>query len=92
MESQFGIAHVWAQGDFVMRSVAILLLIMSVASWAVIIIKTLALVKYKKQARQAKDFWHSEDFSAGLSKLDTDPSNPFRYMALEGREAQSHHR
>ena len=33
MESQFGIAHVWAQGDFVSRSVAILLLLMSVASW-----------------------------------------------------------
>jgi hypothetical protein len=34
MESQFGIAHVWTQGDFVMRSVAIMLLVMSVASWA----------------------------------------------------------
>ena len=39
MESQFGIAHVWAQGDFVTRGVAILLLIMSVASWVVIIVK-----------------------------------------------------
>ena len=92
MENQFGIAHVWAQGDFVTRSVAILLLLMSIASWVVIIVKTIALVKYKKQARQAKDFWHSADFGAGLSKLDTDPSNPFRYMALEGREAQTHHR
>ena len=92
MESQFGIAHVWAQGDFVTRSVAILLLLMSIASWVVIIVKALALVKFKKQARQAKDFWHSADFGSGLSKLDTDPANPFRYMALEGREAQAHHR
>lgn len=49
MESQFGIAHVWAQGDFVTRSVAILLLLMSVASWAVIVIKTLALLRLKNK-------------------------------------------
>lgn len=92
MESQFGIAHVWAQGDFVTRSVAILLLIMSVASWVVIIVKALGLMKFKKYVKEAKDFWHSEDFGAALNKLDADPANPFRYLALEGREAISHHR
>lgn len=92
MESQFGIAHVWAQGDFVMRGVAILLLLMSVASWVVIIVKALTLVRLKRHTSRAKDFWHSEDFSSGLNKLGTDPANPFRYMALEGREAMAHHR
>ena len=92
MESQFGIAHVWAQGDFVTRSVAILLQIMSVASWVVIIVKALGLMKFKKYVKEAKDFWHSEDFGAALNKLDADPANPFRYLALEGREAISHHR
>ena len=53
MESQFGIAHVWAQGDFVTRGVAILLLLMSVASWVVIIVKALGLMKYKKYANEA---------------------------------------
>lgn len=92
MESQFGIAHVWAQGDFVMRSVAILLLLMSVASWAVIIIKTLALFRLKRDTRRVVDFWHSEDFAVALNKLGTEPGNPFRRMALEGREAVAHHR
>ena len=69
MESQFGIAHVWAQGDFVTRGVAILLLLMSVASWVVIIVKALGLMKYKKYANESKDFWHSEDFGSGLTKL-----------------------
>ena len=92
MESQFGIAHVWAQGDFVTRSVAILLLLMSVASWAVIVIKTLALLRLKKQTRRARDFWHSEDFAVALNKLGTEADNPFRNMALEGREAVAHHR
>ena len=92
MESQFGIAHVWAQGDFVSRSVAILLLLMSVASWAVIIIKALALVKMKKYASKAEGFWHSEDFGIALDKLGMEADNPFRIMTLEGREAVAHHR
>lgn len=92
MESHFGIANVWIQGDFVTRAVAVLLLGMSLASWIVIIIKALDIVKFKKDARSARDFWHSEDFAAGLTKLGSDPSNPFRHLALEGREATAHHR
>ena len=66
MESQFGIAHVWTQGDFVTKAVAIILLVMSVASWLVIIIKALDLVKFKKYATAAQDFWHSPDLATGL--------------------------
>ncbi|AYQ29185.1 MULTISPECIES: MotA/TolQ/ExbB proton channel family protein [unclassified Polaromonas] len=92
MNSQFGLANVWSQGDIVTKSVAVLLLVMSLASWMVIIIKTLDLIKYKKIARVSEDFWHSEDFAAGLTKLGADPTNPFRQLALEGREATLHHR
>ncbi|HAL38406.1 MAG TPA: biopolymer transporter [Polaromonas sp.] len=91
MNSQFGLANVWSQGDIVTKSVALLLLIMSLASWMVIIIKTLDLIKYKNMARTAEDFWHSEDFATGLAKLGTDPASPFRQLALEGREATLHH-
>ena len=92
MESQFGIANVWIQGDFVTRAVAVLLLGMSLASWIVMIIKALDILRFKKNARVARDFWHSEDFAAGLTKLGADPANPFRHLALEGREATAHHR
>ena len=92
MESHFGIANVWIQGDFVTRAVAVLLLGMSLASWIVILIKALDIVKFKKHARMARDFWHSEDFAAGMDKLGNDNANPFRHLALEGREATAHHR
>jgi len=92
MNSQFGLANVWSQGDIVTKSVALLLLVMSLSSWMVIIIKSLDLIKYKRIARTAEDFWHSEDFAAGLTKLGGDPTNPFRQLALEGREATLHHR
>jgi biopolymer transport protein ExbB len=92
MESQFGIANVWTQGDFVTKTVAIILLAMSLASWIVIIIKALDVLKFKKMASSAADFWHSEDFATGLKKLGNDASNPFQQLALEGREATAHHR
>ena len=90
--STLGIASIWTQGDFVTRSVAVLLLGMSLASWIVIVVKALDIVKLKKFARNAEDFWHSEDFAAGLTKLGGQADNPFRQLALEGREATLHHR
>ena len=92
MDSQFGIAHVWAQGDFVTKAVAVILIAMSLASWIVIIIKALDVMRFKKNARHAQDFWHSADFAAGLDKLGKQTDNPFRQLALEGREATAHHR
>ena len=92
MESQFGIVNVWTQGDLVTKGVALLLLLMSLASWIVIALKAMDIIKYKKQAKNAADFWHSEDFAAGMEKLGMDASDPFRQIAMEGREATAHHR
>jgi biopolymer transport protein ExbB len=92
MESQFGLMNLWTQGDFVTKGVALLLIGMSLASWIVILIKALDIVRYKRQARRSSDFWHSEDFATALNKLGTDAGNPFRVLALEGREATAHHR
>ena len=92
MNPQFGLANVWNQGDIVTRSVAFLLLLMSLASWMVILIKTLDLIKYKRLSAAAEDFWLSEDFAAGIGRLGGGPGNPFRQLALAGREATLHHR
>ena len=92
MESQLGLIHVWTQGDWVTKTVAVILLVMSLATWMVIIIKALDILKYKKLAKSSEDFWHSEDLAAGLTNLGGDDSNPFRQAALAGREATAHHR
>jgi biopolymer transport protein ExbB len=91
MDSQFGLVNLWNQGDIVTRAVAVLLLGMSLASWIVIIIKALDLRRYAGQSRKIESFWHAADFADGLNKLGTDPANPFRNLALEGREASAHH-
>ena len=92
MNSQFGLASVWSQGDIVIRSVAVMLLLMSLASWMVIIIKSLDLLRYKKIAQNADGFWHSKDLAAGLASLGSDPSNPYRQLVEHGCEATAHHR
>jgi biopolymer transport protein ExbB len=90
MDIPFGLGHVWQQGDWVIRTVAVILLLMSVASWVVIALKTLTLRRHQAQARQVESFWHSQDFAEGLNQLSPAENNPFHLLALQGREAASH--
>ena len=92
MDSQLGLVNVWTQGDWITRSVVVLLLLMSLSSWMVILIKALDIMRVNKFSRGAEPFWHSADFAEGLTRLGTDRSNPFRMLAEEGREATAHHR
>lgn len=91
MNSQLGLLNLWNQGDWVIRAVALTLLTMSLASWVVIGLKAMDILKYKKLAAHAEDFWHSEDLASGLARLGGDKDNPFRQLALAGREATAHH-
>jgi biopolymer transport protein ExbB len=91
VDSQFGLIHLWNQGDLITKGVAVLLLAMSLASWTVIIVKSIDLRKFAVQARMTESFWRAADFADGLARLGADPANPFRALALEGREATAHH-
>lgn len=91
MTSPFGLANVWLQGDWVSRAVLIILLGMSLASWIVMAIKVVDIIRYKKHARAVHQFWHSPDFLAAVESLGTQVGNPFRQLAIEGREATAHH-
>jgi biopolymer transport protein ExbB len=85
-----GLAHVWSQGDAVTRIVALVLLAMSLATWIIILWKVLDQRAQRQQAKASEGFWHSADFAEGLDKLDAAEHNPFRALAVEGREAQRH--
>ncbi|WP_175940010.1 MULTISPECIES: MotA/TolQ/ExbB proton channel family protein [unclassified Caballeronia] len=92
----YGIAHVWAQGDFVTRGIALALVIMSVLSWTVIVVKAWNVVRLKRLTKNAEQaFWHSDDFNDGIQKLGAQSSsaadNPFLALALAGQEAADHH-
>jgi biopolymer transport protein ExbB len=94
MHTPFGLSHVWHQGDWITRTVVIVLLAMSVVSWIVIAIKAVNLRRHRAQARGCEGFWHSADFPSGLARLEANArgaeDNPFRALALEGRDATHH--
>ncbi len=90
MESQFGLINVWTQGDLVTKGVFLLLLGMSLASWIVILTKALDLRKFSAQSQATESFWHAADFADGMGELGNDPTNPFRRLAVEGRDAAAH--
>ncbi len=89
----YGLSTLWSQGDMVIRSVAILLLVMSVLSWYVMLVKGLRLMQLRGMAAAAANrFWHAKGFDEGLEILQPDrDQNPFRALAEEGAEAVTHH-
>jgi biopolymer transport protein ExbB len=93
MDNAAGLAAVWAQGDAVIRGVAIILLVMSVLSWYVIIAKAWRLMALRRMATRAMNrFWHTKSFEEGLLTLTPGRhSNPFRSLAEDGAEAAAHH-
>lgn len=92
MNSPYGIASIWLQGDAVIKSVAIILLLMSITSWFVIVLRTWGLVRLRKSNHALSSFWHAQSFSEGLHVLGEDRNdNPYRHLAEEGQAALDHH-
>ncbi|HET8744396.1 MAG TPA: MotA/TolQ/ExbB proton channel family protein [Ramlibacter sp.] len=90
MHPHFGLVNVWSEGDLVTRGVFLLLGGMSLASWAVIAVKALDQRRCARQAKAVDRFWSAPDLASGLNELGPDEENPFRALALEGRDASAH--
>jgi biopolymer transport protein ExbB len=90
MNNEFGLINLWTEGDAVTRFVALLLLAMSLASWIVIILKSLNFFTAQKQAGRIEAFWRSPNVAGGLQALGNEENNPFRTLAMRGEEALSH--
>lgn len=88
--SPYGLESLWAQGDFVTKGVAVLLLAMSIASWYVIITKALQLLRFSKASNAAgHQFWDTTSLPEGVATLGHE--NPFAEVAKAGVTAMSHH-
>jgi len=65
-----GYARLWAEGDAVTRSVALLLLTLSVCAWVVILWKSWGLLRVRRDlARAVPAFWSCPDLTAAQSQL-----------------------
>ncbi len=89
-DNPYGIEALWKTSDAVAKTVLILLLVMSVSSWYVLIVKLFEQAKIGRQARTAgKDFWSAGTVEQGCAKLDA--NSPFRFIAEAGLDATKKH-
>jgi len=88
----YGIEALWMQGDPIIKAVAIVLLVMSVASWYVILVRSWNLLSLRRVTQAASDFWHTHSLAEGLHLLGKDSDhNPFRTLVDAGQAAVDHH-
>ncbi|HEY2807286.1 MAG TPA: MotA/TolQ/ExbB proton channel family protein [Steroidobacteraceae bacterium] len=86
----YGLGALWAGGDIIARSVLILLLIMSLASWYVMLTKLWDQAKLKKSAKAVeKAFWTAPSIKDGVERLSK--GDEFRAIAEDGLRSASHH-
>ena len=91
MNTAYGLANVWDQGDLVTRCVLLILLAMSLASWIVILLRLIDLRRLAAQARCTEAFWHARDLGQGLQALGRPGADsPFLALAHEGQKAAAH--
>jgi len=89
-ENPYGIEALWKTSDVVTKTVLLLLLVMSVSSWYVTIVKLLEQTKMNKQARAAtKDFWPAGTIEQGAQALEA--ASPYRFIADAGTNALKKH-
>jgi biopolymer transport protein ExbB len=87
-ENPYGLYQLWANGDFVAKSVIVLLAIMSIGTWYIFFMKFWEQSRMLSQAKIVeKKFWASANLNEGI---DTLPKNSvFRSVAESGVSASS---
>ncbi|MDR0578839.1 MAG: MotA/TolQ/ExbB proton channel family protein [Candidatus Accumulibacter sp.] len=87
----FGLAHLWASGDAVSHAVAVLLALMSIASWYLILVKALDWWRLRGAARQVAAFWASDSLESGLAALDGERiGSPYLELAARAVSCHAH--
>ena len=86
----YGLQALWQQGDWVARTTLVILVIMSVASWYVLITKLVAQSKMGGQGRHAnQNFWAADTVRQGADTLQA--GSPYRFIAESALEATHKH-
>ena len=90
VENPYGLDALWKGGDFVSRGTLMILLIMSMGSWYIMIVKVYEQFKLFRQSKDASStFWSAGSVQEGASSLKE--GSPFRFIAEGGIHATEHH-
>jgi len=94
MQSQFRLINLRAQGDFVTRLVALFLVAISLANWVVIIVKVIAITRYKKTHQKCERFLAQRRFCNQRGRArptNRPPVSPACYGRPRGHRPSSQH-
>ncbi|HEX7115309.1 MAG TPA: MotA/TolQ/ExbB proton channel family protein, partial [Steroidobacter sp.] len=91
VENPFGLAQLWAQGGYVAKGTLIILVVMSLASWYIMLTKLWDQRRIRRSYRDVeKGFWTAGNLRDGIAKLQG-KDNAFRMVAEDGLRAAQHH-
>ena len=90
VENPYGLDALWKGGDFVARGTLIMLVLMSMASWYIMITKLVDHVRLSSQARAVREqFWKAASIPAGSATLAE--GSPYRFIAENAVRSSGHH-
>jgi biopolymer transport protein ExbB len=90
VENPYGLDALWKGGDFIARGTLIILVIMSMGTWYIMVVKVYEQFKLFGQAKAAqKTFWAAGTVQEGANGLKA--GSPFRYIAEGGAQATERH-
>jgi biopolymer transport protein ExbB len=90
VDNPYGLEALWKEGDFVSKGTLVILVIMSMGSWYILIVKLFEQFRLMKEAREAGDsFWNAGSVQQGIETLKE--GSAFRFIAESGVQATQHH-
>ena len=94
MRMELGLAHFWAQSDMLTQAVAILLVLLSVASWYVMAAKAYGVWQARRcHARALAAFWGAPSLPAAIEAIrQEDRTGVLASLAIAGANAAELHR
>ena len=93
-EHSYGVTSFLGQADAVGITVLLILLVMSISSWYLILLKSVLNAQMRRRVRDSlESFWSAPSIEAAAAQFaQQEPQDPFARVAAQGLEASRHYR
>jgi biopolymer transport protein ExbB len=86
----YGLSALWGQGDVIARATLVILVVMSLGTWYIGVLKFLEQAKLLRQGQEVKSLsWQSASIAAGINGLTQESA--FRFIAQSAVDAATKH-
>lgn len=91
MNTPFGLANLWLEGDTITRFIALALLTCSIVTWVILLSHFWDLRNLRKLKSELDKFWRATSFDQGLYSFTNHSTNPYHQIAKSALDASVHH-